>query len=312
MSTFTRQRVLLTLSVLLLSLEGASRWLFGNYAQSELVMRVDDPNLCMVLRPNQALTYTGWYRKVPPTQMESDEFGSRGFKKSVQNQDDKYNVFMLGDSFTYGQGVNLAAALPAQVNERMGDRYRIWNFGVPGRNFYQMPAEVERLSRMNPDLILVNLFINDFHEPPGQCMLNTSTDWQLPLMRFCHLCRWTMLASMPESPVLSQTDIERETVDTIQQLERMSQELSIPIVFVLLMDHHAYRDFSPELPPVYQVVGQYASDYIDLEGVWSTLLIQEEQYQIPGEFHWNVAGNQLLADSYAKALQERIPTLLPN
>lgn len=304
------RKAILALVVLLFSLEFASRMMFGNYAQSALVERTVDPNLCMVLAPNQELTYTGWYRKVPATIMESDEHGSRGFIKDIKYQEDVKNIFMIGDSFTYGQGVNIADALPTLVNADLGDGVRVWNFGVPGRNFYQMPSEVQRLAAFNPDLILVNLFINDFHEPPGQCMLNASTDWKLPLMRHCHLCRWSILGVSSDSPVLSKSEMEKEVIRTIQELNQQSHELSIPIVFVLMMDHYAHRDFQPELPAIHSVVQSHASEWIDLEQVWTTLLMQEESYQIPGEFHWNPAGNQILAEAYSKSLRTHIPNLI--
>ena len=97
--------------------------LFGNYAQSALVERVDDTELCMVLGKNRTLTYTGWYRKVDATEMQSDEVSSRGFVKSNKNQIDSIKVFMLGDSFTYGQGVNIEYSLPHLVNQEMGAGY---------------------------------------------------------------------------------------------------------------------------------------------------------------------------------------------
>lgn len=304
------RKVMLAMVVFVTSIEIASRMMFGNYAQSALVERTVDPNLCMVLAPNQQLTYTGWYRKVPTTVMESDEYGSRGFIKSVQYQEDVKNIFMIGDSFTYGQGVNIEDALPTLVDAKLGDGVRVWNFGVPGRNFYQMPAEVQRLAAFKPDLILVNLFINDFHEPPGQCMLNPSTDWKLPLMRHCHICRWGILGLSSEPSVLSKSEMETEVIRTIQKLNQQSQDLSIPIVFVLMMDHYAHRDFQPELPEIYSLVQSHTSRWIDLEQVWTTLLVQEKEYQIPGEFHWNAAGNQILAEAYSKSLRTHIPSFL--
>ncbi len=298
-------KILLSLLVFLTALEVGSRCLFGNYAQSALVERVEDPDLCMVLGKNRDLIYTGWYQKVSPTRMESDRFGSRGFVKVNKNQKDSVKIFMVGDSFTYGQGVNIEDSLPHLVNQGLGERYQVWNFGVPGRNFYQLAADIERLLVYKPDLILVNTFINDFHEPPGQCMLSETTDWQMPLMRNCHLCRWTLLLLSPEAPHLTPDEIENAVVDQIGQIERLGRENDVRIVFVPLMDRQVYRTFEPTLPPVYALIEKHAKLWLDLEYTWSTLLLRTSEYQIAGEFHWNAEGNRLLAQAYVQALEDK-------
>ena len=311
----TQHRWLVFVGVLLCAMELASRFLFGNYAQSALVEKVDDPALCMVLGRNRDLTYTGWYRRVPQTQMQSDGFGARGFRNyvdySIKNQEVNH-IFMLGDSFTYGQGVEREEALPALVEESLGTSYRVWNFGVPGRNFYQMSADVERLlentTLPKPKLLLVNLFINDFHEAPEQCMLTEAT-WKLPLMRMCHLCRWAILATSPSPQTLQKEEITEAVRKQIQDIERLGQQHQVPILFALLMDHHVHESFQPSLPPIYRIVQEESQHWIDLDEVWALLLMNESQYQIPGEYHWNVEGNQRLAQSYAQALHSSISTL---
>jgi len=307
----TRQWVV-AIVVLVMALEVGSRILFGNYAQSALVERVDDEELCMVLGQNRSLTYTGWYRKVDSTHMQSDGLTARGFVNPNKKQIDKTKVFMLGDSFTYGQGVNIEYSLPHLVNQDLGDGYQIWNFGVPGRNFYQIASDVQRLMVYDPDVILVNLFINDFHEPPGECMLSESTDWQMPLMRWCHTCRWGLLglgAVLSEHPNLTPEQITVEVVSNIKTIEKIGKEHDVPIVFALLMDHHVYRAFEPTLPAVHTLVQQHSTRWIDLDKTWSRLLLGESEYQIPGEYHWNNQGNQVLAQAYAQALQQQQNTI---
>ena len=307
----TRQWVV-AIVVLVGALEVGSRILFGNYAQSALVERVDDTALCMVLGKNRTLTYTGWYRKVDATEMQSDDVSSRGFVKSNKKQVDITKVFMLGDSFTYGQGVNIEYSLPHLVNLDLGDHYTVWNFGVPGRNFYQMASDIQRLMVYKPDVILVNLFINDFHEPPGECMLSATTDWQMPLMRWCHVCRWSLLgvgAVVSEQAYLTSPQIEQQVVDHIAKIERIGRDHDVPIVFALLMDHQVHRAFEPTLPAIHTLVQQHSTRWIDLDKTWSTLLWRESEYQILGEYHWNNQGNQVLAQAYAQALQNQQNTI---
>ena len=105
-------------------------------------------------------------------------------------------------------------------------------------------------------------------------------------------------------------DIQSNIESTIRTIEVQSERLSIPVVFVLLMDHYAYKDFSPEIPPIHELVHKTATHWIDLNPTWSKLLQEQERYQISGEYHWNVAGNHLLANDYASQLQSRVLLLI--
>ena len=75
------------------------------------------------------------------------------------------------------------------------------------------------------------------------------------------------------------------------------------------MDHHVHRAFEPTLPEIHTLVQQHSLRWIDLDKTWSMLLLGEADYQIPGEYHWNNQGNQVLAQAYAQALQQQQSTI---
>ena len=307
------RKVLLSVGLGVLLLEGAGHVLLGNYAQSELVQRMEDPNLCLALGKNRDLTYTGWYRKVQPTLMESNEFTSREPRKNLKEQGDNLSLFILGDSFTYGQGVNYDEALPYQVQSLINPylthlskkKVDVWNFGVPGRHFYQIPSDIERLLTLNPDAIVVNLFINDFHEAPGQCFFQQD-DWRLKVMRECYVCRGVLMAFRPQPVLLSKEEIAVEVANTIQQIQAIGVSENIPIWFVLMMDGYAADSFEYPLPDIADILRRNTENWIDLRMIWEQILRNPQEMEIAGEYHLTPLGNQVLAQEYAKQLGIRL------
>lgn len=302
--------------VLIASVEVASHLLFGNFAQSALVQRHEDPELCMVVGANKRLEYTGWYRKMPPTIMESNAFGSRENRDNFGNKINKkqvfiekqLKVFMLGDSFTYGQGVQESDSLPHKVDGYLQENFTnevsfdIWNFGVPGRNFYQIPADIERLLLWKPNLILVNMFTNDYHEAPGTCMLSSMTDVLLPVMRVCHICRWGLIALRPDIQTLSPSEIEQNIQQTIRTIEGIAHQNDVEVYFVLLSESHSIAAHQPPLPNIHEIVADATTHVIDLSSTWDYVLRNSDTLEIPGEFHLNPRGNDIVAQAYATSL----------
>jgi hypothetical protein len=59
------------------------------------------------------------------------------------------NVLFMGDSFTFGMGLNDNQALPQLFSEITGKRYNVINFGVPGYGLHQVVRTLE-LGRADP------------------------------------------------------------------------------------------------------------------------------------------------------------------
>lgn len=69
-------------------------------------------------------------------------------------------IVAVGDSFTFGQGVEAREAFPALLERRLGAR--VFNLGVPGYGLDQQLLMLEsRGLRLRPDLILVGLHTPD-------------------------------------------------------------------------------------------------------------------------------------------------------
>ena len=72
-------------------------------------------------------------------------------------------VLVLGDSVTFGQGVEVEQAFPAVAAGALGDRYQLINAGVPSWNLAQEVRWLELDgAALRPDAVLICFFINDF------------------------------------------------------------------------------------------------------------------------------------------------------
>jgi lysophospholipase L1-like esterase len=287
--------------ILLLGTEIGLRFVLGNFAQSALVELVDDPELCLVLGKNRHLEYTGWWGKVDGTLMGSNTFGSR---EDRNDKSDKKQIFMIGDSFTYGQGVNQEDSLPALVQAEIPD-VDVWNFGVPGRDFFQFAAEIQRLKSLKPDLILLNIFANDFDLAPKTCMFSEADSWQLPVMRQCYLCRLGLFTFMMNQ---SKTEIPRQEMEIailseLQKIQKTVKGEEIELIIVFLTDESTMIGEKKELPDIRALIKHRAAKNMDLSYTWEELTMNPEEYTIPNEFHLNAEGNQILAKEYVKQLK---------
>lgn len=74
-------------------------------------------------------------------------------------------IVVVGDSFTWGQGVEERERFSNLLEQFLGPRYEVLNFGRPGDN---MPEHLEVLAvalTVSPDFVLLQIYINDFETP---------------------------------------------------------------------------------------------------------------------------------------------------
>ena len=75
---------------------------------------------------------------------------------------DRYRIVVVGDSFTWGQGIEERERFSNLIEASLGPRYEVLNFGQPGNN---MPEHLDVLNQAlmaSPDFVLLQLYINDF------------------------------------------------------------------------------------------------------------------------------------------------------
>lgn len=95
-------------------------------------------------------------------------FFSRMTNLDAHQKNQTFNIFCLGDSFTYGLGVETAYTYPKQLetllnNSKLSKRFKVFNLAVPGSNSSQHLKYLDGILKKykRPDLIIVLTGAND-------------------------------------------------------------------------------------------------------------------------------------------------------
>lgn len=124
-------------------------------------MFVRDPDLLWRLAPG--------FRAKPPLEMAINSLGYRGKEFAPRKRAGVYRVLCVGDSVTFGVGVNDELTYPARLErslrEAAGREVEAINGGVLG---YGTPQELRYLRKeglsLEPDLVILEVCVNDFDD----------------------------------------------------------------------------------------------------------------------------------------------------
>jgi hypothetical protein len=75
---------------------------------------------------------------------------------------DRYRIAVVGDSITWGQGIEERERFSNLIEGFLGPRYEVFNFGRLGANLPDHLEELAQALGTSPDFVLLQLFINDF------------------------------------------------------------------------------------------------------------------------------------------------------
>jgi hypothetical protein len=76
---------------------------------------------------------------------------------------ERYRIAVVGDSFTWGQGIDASERFSDVIGGLLGPRYEVFNFGQPGTSDHL--AQLAQVLPTAPDFILLQLYVNDFETP---------------------------------------------------------------------------------------------------------------------------------------------------
>ncbi len=186
--------VALAVALLGLGMETAGRLLARHAEQSMLVSphlnwsewHRYDPDLMWALKPNLdgvAQQYP-FAKRMEPWRVSTNSLGLRHPPIAIKG--DRYRILCLGDSRTYGFGVEddetWPARLQAILDERAPGRYDVINAGVPGYSIFHGARYLETSGvALEPDMVLLCFGYNDASPvpPPGF----GDWDWENPRRR---------------------------------------------------------------------------------------------------------------------------------
>jgi lysophospholipase L1-like esterase len=97
----------------------------------------------------------------------SPSVNSLGFREGPIGPKDPnlFRIAVIGDSFAWGQGVQEHERFSNLLDAQLGPRYEVLNFGMPGHTMPEHVDELEPVLKLNPDFVLLQLYINNFETP---------------------------------------------------------------------------------------------------------------------------------------------------
>jgi hypothetical protein len=149
--------------------------LFVSAAVAEGFLRVVDlplaqPILKEIMQPSNVLGY----HHVPLLRDRTIKINSHGLRDrefSYEKPEGVKRVLGIGDSFTFGYGVNSDDCYLKQLElelNRNGDKWEVINAGVTGYSMWQYLAYFEHYGyRYEPDLVTIGFYFDDFYGDPS-------------------------------------------------------------------------------------------------------------------------------------------------
>ncbi len=101
-------------------------------------------------------------RSGPPLRINRLGFREREIDAKT---DARYRIAIVGDSLTWGQGIEEGERFSNVLERSLGSRYEVLNFGIQGHNLPEHLQVLEQALSVSPDFVLLQLYINDFEMP---------------------------------------------------------------------------------------------------------------------------------------------------
>ena len=158
--------LLAALGLSALAAEGAMRWVYRDVTSTA---------------DFRGYFTTKWMR----AEVRHNHYDYRGAEFEDEKPSGVYRVAVMGDSFTYGNGVREDQRFSNLVGAAVRDRHvEVLNFGFPGNNWPEHVRTLERrVLRLRPDFVLLQWGINDVEmdedvaSRPTVPPLVTNRDW---------------------------------------------------------------------------------------------------------------------------------------
>lgn len=130
-----------------------------------------------VLRPNYRGTCTAPEFR---TRVESNAHGFRDGPFQEEKIPGTFRILALGDSFTFGLGVEGEEAYPELLEKTLSaaekKEVEVFNLGIPGYGTREELEVLKRFSGYSPDLVMVGLLVQD-RESHGNDLMDNLREW---------------------------------------------------------------------------------------------------------------------------------------
>ncbi len=242
---------------------------------TEIMVQSNNSLLVVELVPNSSTLFDGLGVRLDRiTHININSRGLRDYEYTVEKPEDVFRIIVLGDSFTFGQGVELNETylkiLERKINALPTEEdYEVLNFGVPG---YHLSTEAEQFKvkalRYSPDLIIVGVTLsNEFKE-------NYHSSHRLDCIHNQEWCN-----SKIEQPL-------REFYDT-------SSSEGVPVVIAFLIPYSAFYEEGHEL--LKKLSEKHGFYYLQVD--YSNRAATDPLPFVPRDGHPSPSGHRIIADS---------------
>lgn len=272
-----------------------------------------------IVKPNQHVNFIS---EEFSTKVNTNSMGLRGGEIDLSRQ---HKIIMLGDSFTFGHGVNdgeaYAYLLQKKLDAKYGEKTVIINAGTNG---YDTRREYSYLanygSKYNPNIVIVNFMFNDALSNSGEYWFSAMpAGWAryIPLKSIAALVEYLKqpkvllyklgikfkgnIRNVDHFDCLREGKCEKgwnATFDYLEKLGQYAKENSISLVIVNipsqeLFDAEKNATFNPNLASekLSAFCKRRGIEFIDL---YNSGLTKEDYF--PKDGHWKAAGNEKAAE----------------
>jgi lysophospholipase L1-like esterase len=232
----------------------------------------------------------------------------------------RYRIFVIGDSYTWGQGLEEEERFSNLLERLLGPTYEVLNFGVPGDTMPGHLTELDRVLTMSPGFVLLQLYVTDFEtsnmrRPRPYPLLPADWDGRLLASSFVYRLlsdRWAQLQEAvglvdsydgymarhlrdPDSPDA------RESFGTLRQFFERARAAGVPSGAVLFPAADAMGPFGTNYPFgfLHDHVKAICTDEhvrcLDLLQAFSTLPDPRSTWVSPVDAHPNAQTNRRAA-----------------
>lgn len=252
------------------------------------------------IRPKPGIAYT---------------INAQGFRGSpvVEKRDPKVPcILFIGDSFTFGYGVNDDETFPA-ISERLlrdsGTEAECLNLGVTGYNLANYRAALaENLKLFDPDAVVVTVYLNDA-EPTNRGVVPRDPResfrdvWFWSRHELASQWDWPHRKRIDEDPLISFSEghpKRRDARRAFREIVELCEEAGVTLLFVSAplvwrSDFSGDYKYAPVQRAFRDWAGELGAPLVDVRDAVLKSGRPAEGLVIPNDGHFNLQGNEFVA-----------------
>lgn len=283
-----------------------------------------DPIQLFELRPSQSVCFEERCETI-------NGHGFRGVEVDLRDRN-PFRIAVLGDSFTYGYGVDDHETLPVHLERILnanGKRgIQVLNFGIGGYNSVQVARLIRnKVIAFNPNIVIYNYFPNDaeLYRQEGNPLLYECASmfsWKRPVFK-------TLASSHLVEFIARRIGLRHVTRHgqdpnywnlihhpfwpgwwvvklALEEMKKTTEEAGIPFCVVLLpYDDLPSQSKKENIGRIIELCERLDIPVIDISGCFVDVRSYDGLWTSVGPPHYSNRGNKLVAEEILKKLAER-------